>query len=42
MGGHCPLKPRNRGVNVRLNPRIRHEPNTGYFELGLGLYGFGS
>ena len=31
-----------RGVNVRPNPRTRHEPNTGFFGLGLGLNGFGS
>jgi len=30
------------GVNVRPNPRIRHEPDTGFFGLGLGLNGFGS
>ena len=32
----------SRGVNVRPNPRTRHEPNTGFFGLGLGLNGFGS
>ena len=31
-----------RGVNVRPNPRTRHEPDTGFFGLGLGLNGFGS
>ena len=31
-----------RGVNVRPNPRTRHEPNTGFFGLGSGLNGFGS
>ena len=31
-----------RGVNVRPNPRTRHEPNTGFSGLGLGLNGFGS
>ena len=31
-----------RGVNVRPNPRTRHEPDTDFFELGLGLNGFGS
>ena len=34
--------PENRGVNVRPNPRTRHEPDTGFFGLGLGLNGFGS
>ena len=32
----------SRGVNVRPNPRTRHEPDTGFSELGLGLNGFGS
>ena len=32
----------SRGVNVRPNPRTRHEPDTGFFGLGLGLNGFGS
>ncbi|KAL0002218.1 hypothetical protein SO802_015999 [Lithocarpus litseifolius] len=31
-----------RGVNDQPNPRTRHEPNTGFFGLGLGLDGFGS
>ena len=31
-----------RGVNVRPNPRTRHEPDTGFSGLGLGLNGFGS
>ena len=31
-----------RGVNVRPNPRTRHEPDTDFFGLGLGLNGFGS
>ena len=33
---------KSRGVNVRPNPRTRHEPDTGFFGLGLGLNGFGS
>ena len=32
----------SRGVNVRPNPRTRHEPDTGFSGLGLGLNGFGS
>ena len=32
---------KSRGVNVRPNPRTRHEPDTGFFGLGLGLNGFG-
>ena len=32
----------NRGVNVRPNRRTQHEPDTGFFGLGLGLNGFGS
>ena len=32
----------DRGVNVRPNPRTRHEPNTVFSGLGLGLNGFGS
>ena len=32
----------SRGVNVRPNPRTRHELDTGFFGLGLGLNGFGS
>ena len=32
----------SRGVNVRPNPRTRHEPDTDFFGLGLGLNGFGS
>ena len=32
----------HRGVNVRPNPQTRHEPDTGFFGLGLGLNGFGS
>ena len=31
-----------RGVNVRPNLRTRHELDTGFFSLGLGLNGFGS
>ena len=31
-----------RGVNVRPNPRARHEPKTVFIGLGLGLNGFGS
>ena len=31
-----------RGVSVRPNPRTRHEPDTGFFGLGVGLNGFGS
>ena len=31
-----------RGVNVRLNSRTRHEPDTDFFELGLDLNGLGS
>ena len=31
-----------RGVNVRPNPRTRHEPDTGFLGLGLDLNGFGS
>ena len=31
-----------RGVNIRPNPRTWHEPNTGFFGLGLGRNGFGS
>ena len=31
-----------RGVNARPNPRTRHEPDTGFFGLGLGLNEFGS
>ena len=30
------------GVNVRPNPQTRHEPDRGFFELGLDLNGFGS
>ena len=30
-----------RGVNVRPNPRTRHEPDTGFFGLRLDLNGFG-
>ena len=33
---------KTRGVNVRPNPRTRHEPDTGFFGLGLDLNGFGS
>ena len=29
-----------RGVNVRPNPRTRHEPDTGFFGLGLDLNEF--
>ena len=36
------LKLPSRGVNVRPNLRTRHEPNTGFFGVGLGLNGFGS
>ena len=32
----------HRGVNVRPNPRTRHELDTGFLGLGLGLNGFGS
>ena len=32
----------SRGVNVRPNPRTRHEPDTGFSGLVLGLNGFGS
>ena len=32
----------DRGVNVRPNPRTRHEPDTGFFRLELDLNGFGS
>ena len=32
----------SRGVNVRPNLRTQHEPDTGFFGLGLGLNGFGS
>ena len=38
--GHLMIGPR--GVNVRSNPQTRHEPDTSFFELGLGLNGFGS
>ena len=31
-----------RGVNVWPNLRTRHEPDMGFFRLGLGLNGFGS
>ena len=37
--GHLMIGPR--GVNVRPNQQTRHEPNTGFFGLGLGLNGFG-
>ena len=36
------VEPGIRGVNIRPNLRTRHEPNTGFFGLGLGLNGFGS
>ena len=32
----------DRGVNVRPNPRPQHEPDTGFFGLGLDLNGFES
>ena len=32
----------DRGVNVRPNPRTRHEPDTGFFGLELDLNGFES
>ena len=32
----------HRGVNVRPNLQTRHEPDMGFFGLGLGLNGFGS
>ena len=31
-----------RDVNVRPNPRTRHEPDTDFCGLGLGLNRFGS
>ena len=40
QNGYLPLL--LRGVNVRPNPRTRHELDTGFFGLGLGLNGFGS
>ena len=40
LGATTVTKPR--GVNVRPSLRTRHEPDTDFFELGLGLNGFGS